>query len=210
MKIYDVTLPVSETLPVWPGDPAVKISLRASIADGATCNVSSIEMGAHSGTHIDAPSHFLAAGDSVESIPLETLLGPCVVYECLAAEMVEKEDLLRFDFTGETRVLLKTANSLLWENGTTRFNKNFVSLSEGAAEYLLQQGVLLVGIDYLSIEGFYAKDNAVHNLLLENKIVVLEGLNLSEVPEGHYELVCLPLKLVGCEGSPARVLLIKS
>jgi arylformamidase len=206
MKIYDISLPVSEKLPVWPGDPSISMVRTKSILSGDPCNLTMISMGVHSGTHIDAPYHFVENGRTVDAIVLETCIGPCQVIE-VSGSLIEKEDLLKHNFRGQNRILFKTRNSERWNSNENLFHPDYVALSPEAAEYLVENKVMLIGIDYLSIEAFNATGNHVHDILLKNDVVILEGLNLSEVAEGMYELIALPLKLVGSEGAPARAIL---
>lgn len=206
MKIYDISLPVSEKLPMWPGDPLISMLRSKSILNGDPCNLTMITMGVHSGTHIDAPCHFVENGRTVDAIALQTCIGPCQVIE-VTGRLIEKEDLLEHDFNGQNRILFKTSNSMRWKNRENQFHPDYVALSPEAAEYLVENKVVLVGIDYLSIEAFNAIGNPVHDLLLKSDVVILEGLDLSEVAEGMYELISLPLKLVGSDGAPARAIL---
>ena len=203
--IYDITIGIHDEMPVWPGDPEVRFTAVKRIAKGNVCNLTGISMSTHSGTHIDAPLHFLDGGDSVDKIPLGVLMGPCIVAETNAQGVIERKDLERLNFDSRKRVLLKTANSLLWRRN--EFRKDFFSLGESAAVYLVEKGISLIGFDYLSVEGFHAKGHSVHKTLLGNGIIILEGLNLAGIKPGLYELICLPLKLLGSDGAPARVLL---
>lgn len=207
MKLYDVTLPISNDLPVWPGDPSVSIMATKSILKGDQCNITKIQMGAHTGTHLDAPLHFFKDGGTIDTIPIETFIGPCLVVELDSEVLIEREDFRKYNLNGHSRILIKTENSELWANKINSFSTNYVALGIGAAEYLLERNVSLIGIDYLSIEKFQSDGSPVHKLLLKNNVTILEGLNLSGVKEGVYELICMPLKLHGCEGAPARVLL---
>ena len=207
MKFYDISLPISNNLPVWPGDAPVSLKMVSSIAKGDQCNITGIEMGTHVGTHIDAPYHFLEDGATIDTIPIETFIGPCFVVELDAKALIEKKDFRKYNLNGYSRILIKTRNSELWSNNISSFDTNYVSLGINAAQYLVEMKTILVGIDYLSIESFQCGSCPVHKLLLKNNITVLEGLNLSGVKTGVYELLCMPLKLQGCEGAPARVLL---
>lgn len=207
MKLYDISLPISNDLPFWPGDPSVSLMMTSSIAKGDQCNITSIQMGAHAGTHVDAPYHFLEEGATIDTIPLETFIGPCFVVEIDAEVLIEKKDLQKYDIGGHLRILIKTRNSELWANNISSFETNFVALGIDAAQYLIDMNTILVGIDYLSIESFQSDGFPVHKLLLKNNITILEGLNLSGVKAGVYELLCMPLRMHGCEGAPARVLL---
>ena len=207
-KIYDISLPLSVSLPVWPGDPLPVIERFSKMEDGEDANVSRMEMGVHFGTHIDAPYHFVRNGSKVGDVPLDVLIGPAQVVEMpLDCDEITSEVLRDAELAdGITRVLFKTRNSQHWLNGDTAFDKDFVSLSIDGARYLIEKGVSLVAIDYLSIASF---DEPVptHVALLENAVVVVENVDLSAVPAGIYELVCLPLNISGAEGAPARVVL---
>jgi len=208
MKLYDITVPISNTMPVWPGDPPVRLESKKSIPQGDLCNLTALTLGVHSGTHIDAPLHFIDGGRAVDDIPLEVLIGPCRVIETNASPTIEKKHIESIPLDGCKRVLFKTGNSMFWRNSIASFREDFVALGLSAAEYLAEKGVALIGIDYLSIETFHADEgNPVHNTLLKNNIVILEAVNLSAVPDGEYELVCLPMKLSGVEGAPVRVIL---
>ena len=208
MNIYDVSLLISEDIPIWPGDPGISIRLSSSIARGDEANVTRLELGVHTGTHIDAPSHFEPDGGHVDDVPLAALVGPCRVIDMTAVkEGISKSLLEKLDFKGVTRVLFKTRNSEWWEFGEKRFQKGFVYLEEEAARFLIQQGIILVGLDYLSIEKFKNPGHPTHHTLLRHNIVIIEGLNLSHVSPGEYELIALPIKLKGADGAPARVVL---
>jgi len=207
VKIYDISLPLSRDLITWPGDPSLKLSEASSISAGDISNVTRLDMGVHTGTHIDAPYHFIHDGGTTESIPLQTLIGICLVIELTIQSEIQIADLKGHDIRRYKRVLLKTPNSVLWENGVKDFNSNFIALSLEAANYMVESGVSLIGIDYLSIESFGVLKHTVHEVLLKNKIAILEGLDLSKVSAGVYDLVCLPLKLVGSDGAPARAIL---
>jgi arylformamidase len=164
-------------------------------------------MSTHQGTHIDSPCHFIDDGYTSENINLESLIGLCLVIDVVGYDIINVEHIDKYDFNKYKRVIFKTNNSLLWKKNIKNFDKNFVSLSFEAAQYLYNKGVILIGIDYLSIEKFSSSAHEVHNLLLGNNVVILEGLNLSDVCEGCYELICLPIKLKGSDGSPARAIL---
>jgi len=208
--IYDISIPLNKKTINWPGDPQMIIEECSSIKSGHEANVSQISLGAHTGTHIDAPHHFLNNSITTDKISLDILIGTCMVIDINSKNTIEIKDIEHIDFSNISRVLFKTKNSLLWESPEQKFNKKFISLGLSAAEFLLEEKVKLIGIDYLSIESYYAgKGNPVHKILLKNNIVILEGLNLHNIEEGIYELTCLPLKLIGIEGSPARAILKK-
>jgi len=164
-------------------------------------------MGVHSGTHIDAPFHFLNDGASIDTIPIETYIGSCLVVNIDADKLITKDDLPSNKLGSHTRILFKTKNSDAWEKCSGFFNTDFVSLGLDAAQYLLELKFNFIGIDSLSIEAFDSKDNVVHRLLLGSNVTILEGLNLFGVEPGEYELICLPMRLQDCDGAPARVLL---
>ena len=207
MPIYDLSVPISSELPSWPGDPAINIDNWSSLANGESANVSALCFSAHTGTHVDAPAHFLEGAKQVESLDLEVLIGEAQVIEVSDDTLMIDENFVAANCESEVkRVLFKTRNSSLWDN---QFKTNFTYLELPAAKRLIAQGVKLVGIDYLSIEKFHSQDHAVHRELLANEVIILEGLNLSEVPAGKYELICLPLRLrsqLG-DGAPARAVL---
>lgn len=208
-KIYDISLPISESLPVWPGDPLPVIERFSKMEEGEAANVSRMELCVHFGTHVDAPCHFVEDGRTVDKLPLDALLGLAQVCEIpqdcnlITANVLKDAGIAE----GVRRVLFKTRNSQHWVNGDTAFDQNFVALSENGAQYLVETGMLLVGIDYLSIAPF-SEPVPTHKVLLEKGVIVVESIDLSAVPAGLYELVCLPLRIRGAEGAPARVLLI--
>ena len=193
MRIIDVSVPIRPGMITYPGDPEVRLERVSSIADGDIANLSRLDLGVHSGTHVDAPLHFVDGGASVETLPLDVLVGPCVVVDGLDAAAVRR---------GSERVLFKTPNSRLWERD--EFSENFVALDGEAARALVSRGVRLVGIDYLSIG-----DEEAHRVLLGAGVVAIEGLDLRGVDPGAYRLVCLPLRIVGSDGAPARAVLLR-
>ena len=204
MRIHDITMPLSAELPVYPGDFPVAIEPWISIANGDFVNVSRVTLCSHSGTHLDPPLHFSDSGQSVDEIPLERLIGKALVVEITGVTSIGREELKRLPIKGAERLLLKTDNSQLWQQ--SGFSRDFVALSHDGASYLSETGVQLVGIDYLSIESLEG-DGEVHRVLLDNGVLILEGINLAEVEPGEYELICLPLKIKGGDGAPVRALL---
>ena len=204
-RYFDVTVPLSAAVPTFPGDPRFHMEFTHRIADGQPYNVARITLGAHSGTHVDAPYHFLADGNTVESLPLEILMGKCRVVEVRAREKIERHALEALDMRDDLRVLLKTRMS--GQLRVREFQEDFVYLTPDAAQYLVQAGIKLVGIDYLSVEKFGSEDFAAHHALLGAGVVIIEGLDLSDVEPGEYDMTCLPLRIVGADGSPARVVL---
>ncbi len=209
MPIYDITLPITPSMPVWPGDPQVVLERVASIDAGAHANVSHLKTGVHAGTHVDAPHHFLNDHRTVENLPLEALIGPALVVQIpeerttVAAADLEAAAIP----VGVERLLLKTRNSAFWRAGQNDFRPDFVGVTADGAEWLVGRGVRLVGVDYLSVAP-YKQSGPTHEILLRAGVVIVEGLDLSVVPPGRYNLYCLPLKLVGSDGAPARALLV--
>jgi arylformamidase len=212
MEIFDISVPISENLPVWLGDPKATIRRLSSIQDGETSNISQIRMSVHTGTHIDAPKHFIDSGKTIDEIPLEKLMGETLVIEIPGNQIRISEDVLQshpqVDLLNQTRkVLFKTRNSYLWHRQPITFHKDFVGIDASGAVYLAKLNLDLIGVDYLSIAP-YGETTLPHRILLEKEIVLLEGIDLSEVQEGEYTLFCLPLLISGCEGSPARAILM--
>lgn len=208
MRTYDITLTISPDLVVWPEDLPIKLERVSKMEDGDIANVSRIEMSVHTGTHIDAPFHFIKDGETVENISLRMLTGRAYVLHLLDVDMITAEILAEANIPPRTRrVLFRTRNSEHWEKPSRTFNKNYVSLAVDGAEYLINRGVKLVGVDYLSVAPF--SDVApTHEALLEAGVVIVEGLNLSAVSQGRYTLYCLPLKLANSDGAPARAILV--
>jgi arylformamidase len=209
MRIYDITLAVTPDLPSWPGDPEIVVERFVKMEEGAPNNVTRIAMCAHTGTHVDAPRHFLSGiVPAVEDLSLKTLTGRVYVLELLDVDMITARVLEKADIPPRTRRLIfKTRNSGLWANPAHEFREDFVCVSPDGAEFLVERGVKLVGVDYLSVAPF--NDPVLtHQILLKAGIVIIEGLNLTEVSQGRYSLYCLPLKLAGSDGAPARAILI--
>lgn len=211
MTIYDISLTISPNLPTWPDDPALELEQIQSMSKGAAVNVTRISSSVHLGTHIDAPRHFLEDGSTIEQLPLEVLTGPCYVAQLPdGIEAITSEVLDRTEINSEMkRILFGTRNSHLWAKGETRFQTDFVGITEDGAEWLVERGIQLVGVDYLSVAP-YADLMSTHLVLLRRGVIVVEGLNLSNVMRGFYDLYCLPLKIAGCDGAPARAILIQS
>lgn len=202
MRLIDITVPIRAGMVVFPGDPAVRLERTSSIATGDLANVSRLDFGVHSGTHIDAPVHFREDGYGVDGVALESLVGAADVID--ARSVCGNLDAAALDALAlpadATRVLFRTANSALW--GSPTFSPDYVRLTADAARMLVQSGVRLVGLDYLSIG-----DGEVHRVLFEAGIVPLEGIDLRDVPAGRYHLICLPLRIAGADGAPARAVL---
>ena len=208
MRTYDITLMVSSDMPTWPGDPNVVLERTNKIEEGANANVSRLDMGVHTGTHVDAPFHFLQDGTGIDQIALKTLTGRAYVLHLPDVEVITAQVLEESSIPPRTRrVLFKTRNSEYWARGETEFQTDYVGLSADAAEYLVGRGVKLVGVDYLSVAPF-KQSRPTHEILLKAGIVIVEGLDLTEVTQGRYTLYCLPLKLKDSDGAPARAILI--
>jgi len=208
MRTYDITLTISPELPTWPGDPRVALERVGKIEEGSNANVSRVDMGVHTGTHVDAPFHFLQDGSTVETLDLSLLIGRAYVLHLPDVDVITAAVLESAQIPPRTRrVLFKTRNSDYWARGDTEFQTDFVGLSEDGADYLVRRGVKLVGMDYLSIAPF-KKSRPTHERLLEAGVVVVEGLNLTEVEQGRYTIYCLPLKIANSDGAPARAILI--
>ena len=209
-RIYDVTLPLAPGLPVWPGDPAIEVEPVTRIARGDVANVSRVVLSSHSGTHVDAPWHFVEGGTKLDQIPPERWVGPCVVVAMPeGVRRIEPEHLEAAQIApGTERLLLKTANSRRWAAGPLDFVEDYVALMPAAARWVVKRGIGLVGIDYLSIETYDDAANETHRTLLGNGVLVIENLNLTGVEPGPYTLLCLPLRLAAGDGAPARVLLV--
>lgn len=207
-RIHDVSRPLQHSGVIYPGDPDIVFRAHSSIDRGDPANVTALALGSHSGTHVDAPSHFLPGGSPVDRIPLDRLIGPAAVLDLPGdLALVGAAELARHDLRGHRRVLLRTRNSAA--PAGKGFNRDYCALTADGAQYLIDLGVELVGIDALSIEPFGSDDFAVHHLLLRRGVVIVEGLDLSSISAGVYQLVCLPLRLQGLDGAPARAVLIE-
>lgn len=208
VKIYDISLPISESLVVWPGDSPVKIGQSSHLERGDRNTVSRLTLGAHTGTHVDAPAHFILHGSGVDAIDLNILVGPVFVVDALTVESLTAAVLESLSIPPDCdRILFHTRNSELWEKGYSNFNRKYVAISEDGAQWLVSRGIRLVGIDYLSVAPFN-DSTPTHQKLLSSGIVIVEGLDLRGIQLGHYQMVCLPLRIVGIDGAPARAILI--
>jgi len=202
----DISIPLRDAMIHWPSDPPVSIKRVQDIEKGDIANLSVISMGAHSGTHIDAPTHYIKDGKGVDSIPLDTVVGRARVIEIRDLESIKPEELARHRIRCGERILFKTENSLhIWQKD--RFVEDFVFISDTAADFLVDRGVRLIGVDYLSIGSYKHGGSYVHKTLLSGGIWIIEGLNLSNVTPGNYDLICLPLSIVGGDGAPARAII---
>ena len=208
-EIIDISVPLLPEMPVWPGDGGISIVPVKRMARGDKNNLSRLDCGVHAGTHVDAPWHFLDEGSTVEQLPLDALIGEAFVAYLPEVDIIAAETLARLTLpNGTTRLLLHTRNSELWERGVTEFRKNFVALTSDAAQWLVDHGIRLIGVDYLSVHR-YGDGPLIHQILLGAGIIIVEGLNLTGVAPGKYELICLPLRLDGVDGAPARAVLRK-
>lgn len=190
----------------WPGDPECSVSQVHSMDKGAVCNLTQVSMCAHTGTHMDAPRHFVQDGKTIDELPFDAVIGRCRVIQVDCDDQITANDLHGKKLLPGERVLFKTRNSRQhWE--CEPFDKQFVSIRQDAAEYLKDSRVRTVGVDYLSIGGWEKDGVATHQIMLGAGIWVIEGLNLKSVKPGFYDMVCLPLKLVGADGAPCRVVL---
>jgi arylformamidase len=202
----DVSVPLQSGMVRWPGDPDVKIERTLSIDRGEPANQSAISMGAHIGTHIDAPLHFIKRGASIDTLPLSAVMGPCRVIGISNPEAIVVEELRGHHIRSGERLIFKTANSpRCWES--EGFVEDYVYITPDAAKMLAARGVRTVGIDYLSVGGFRKGGIPTHVALMKAGIWIIEGLDLTRVHPGRYELLALPLKITGCDGAPARVLM---
>ena len=209
MHIHDISLPISESLVVWPGDPPVRITQPLYLDRGDEATVSHLDLGAHTGTHVDAPAHFIPGGSGVDSLDLNVLVGPALVVHALEVDALSADVLATLPIPpGTERVLFRTRNSALWTRDEHEFQEDFVAITDDGARWLIERGVQLVGVDYLSVAPF-DDVTPTHRALLHAGIVPLEGLNLSSIEPGVYQLVCLPLKVMGSDGAPARTILIE-
>ena len=210
-KIYDISLPVSKQTIVYPGDPPVMIRQISDVKKGDLTNISEFTFNTHTATHIDAPRHLFSNASGVDQIPLEVLIGPVTVYEFRNLHRIDFDQLKGLPLKAGDRVLFKTDNSYL---GKEKFYSDYTCLSVSAAKYLAETGIKLIGIDYFSVDPItdMKEDHgtdilAVHRILLEKGIVILEGVNLSHIKPANYELICLPISLIDVDGAPVRAIL---
>ena len=204
----DITFPINSSMPTWPNSVGYSYEFLLKMPEQSN-NLSAIKLDCHFGTHLDAPLHFVEKGKAIESLDLSVLIGPCFVKEIRNTNIITYQHLQEANIpSGTTRLLLKTDNQIQWERGNTEFFEDFCGLDETASLWCVENNIQLIGIDYLSIQRFTASI-ATHQVLLEKEIIILETLKLDEVTEGHYELICLPIKLEKLEGAPMRALLKK-
>jgi|SRR5579872_5338360 len=208
MKFIDVSVPLDARLASYPGNTPFSLEAVKRIARGDSSNVSSLHMSAHSGTHVDAPRHFYDSGGDTDGLALDLLMGRARVIEVTSRTGIAADDLAGLDLSEDIRLLIKTSNSKLW--GDPEFHRDYVGVTESGARHLVDHGIKLVGVDYLSVEQFHFPGAPAHHILLGAGTIVVEGLNLRDVEPGIYEMFCLPLRVVGSDGAPARVVLRRS
>jgi arylformamidase len=207
VSLIDISVGLQPDIPTWPGTPGFSLNWSKRLEAGDGCNNSRLDSDTHVGTHVDAPLHFIREAKTVEQLSLDVLVGPAWVAYMPDVKAVTVAALSTLRWPGKIeRLLLRTRNSTLWDAGERDFQPDFVALTEDAAHWVVEQGIRLVGIDYLSAQR-YEDGPAVHQILLGAEVVVVEGLNLTNVEQGQYELICLPIKIVGAEGAPARAVL---
>jgi len=205
-EFIDISIPLRNGMVNWPGDAPFSRIETLKIANGDICNLSQFASSVHIGTHMDAPRHFLADGHGIETMPITATVGPARVIAIHDPELVRIKELEQHHLARNERVLFKTRNSEHhWKTHT--FQEKFVHIPQDTARYLAQCGVQTVGVDYLSVGGYETDSAETHQALLEAGIWIIEGLNLEHVAPGDYELICLPLKLSGSDGAPARAVL---
>lgn len=205
-KIIDISLPLDNQTIIFPGNVSVTLETHAQMPV-ASSHLSKIVMGSHSGTHVDAPLHAIVGGMTIDKIPLETFVGLCRVIDFTSSkEAITLDDVKRENIRAGERILAKTTNSA---RGFEKFYDDYIYLDGDAADYLADIGITLFGIDYLSVKKRGSADNRAHTSLLKKSIPIIEGINLKNVLEGNYTLICLPLKFIGLEGAPARTILLQ-
>ncbi len=211
-RLIDVSLPIGPDLLVWPGDPPVEVVPRSRLAAGDPANVSELRMGTHTGTHVDPPNHFVEGATGIDVVSLDVLYGPVLVADAHHLDRpIEPADLDALAIPGGAeRVLLRTANSELWRRLPVSFPDRYACLTPDSARWVVDRGIKLIGVDFLSVEAKGAEGHPVHHILLESGVVIVEGLNLGDVEPGDYTLVCMPLRIVDGDGGPARAMLIGS
>lgn len=210
LKIIDISVAVDAALPIWPGDPSFSVDRFCDMGRGDPVNASRVSCSVHTGSHVDAPLHHLANGISADLLPLASMLGPARVADFGQADEIGPNELEALHLpAGTARLLCRTRNSIFWSDPGRRFREDFVAISTAGAQWLVNRGVRLVGIDYLSVERLHTGPSETHRNLLQAGIVILEGLDLREAKEGIYWLACLPWKLRGAEAAPARAVLIE-
>ena len=206
MSWIDISVPLKNGMVHWPGDPAFQSRLAKTLGDDCPCNLTHLDMSAHTGTHMDAPRHFIADGKTMETMPIDATVGPCRVIEIHDETAITAAELEPHQLQRNERILFKTRNSACsWQ--TDDFDEDFIYIAQDAARHLTACGVMTVGVDYLSVGGYKKDGVETHVELLGAEVWIIEGLNLAAITPGEYDLACLPLKLVGSDGAPARAIL---
>ena len=209
-KIIDITVPFSTDLPLWPGDPAPSMDYMKCMAGGYRCNVTRLETGVHFGTHLDAPCHFIEGKKGVDELDLNVLVGTCTLIEIPDVQKIQVADLEACNIKkGTERLLIKTYNSDYWSQPGHEFRKDYSAITADAAAWIVDFGIKLIGIDYLSIQLFDDQVSTTHLVLLDAEVIIVEALDLRFAKPGNYKLTCLPMKLVGADGAPVRALIEK-
>jgi arylformamidase len=202
--MIDISVPIHDDMPTWPTSIGVRVTQTEHRAAGDVANVSRLDCDVHTGTHLDAPRHFIDKGRGVDTLNLDLLNGHCYVADARGLGSITRDVLAERPIPDDTRrLLLRTDNSRWWDDGDTAFHEDYVALTAGAAEWIVEQDIVLVGVDYLSVQRF-TDGPATHEVLLSNEAIIVEGLNLADVHAGIYDLYCLPLRIVGADGAPAR------
>jgi arylformamidase len=201
--LYDATRSISNKLPNWPGDTPVEYGLTASIRNGSSVNLGSVSMSTHTGTHVDAPWHYLENGLRLDEVPLKTWIGTCVVVDASGAPRLLPDLLEGTDLNGATQVLFKTGQPDKW----LEFPREYATVDPSLPAFLNRHGIKLFGTDAPSVDALTSKDLPGHKAFGAARVCILEGLALEHVPAGRYEIICLPLKLECADGAPARVIL---
>jgi arylformamidase len=210
-RLIDISLAIGPDLLTWPGDPAVEVVPRLELAEGDPANVSELRIGTHTGTHVDPPVHFVPGAAGIDRVPLDTLVGDAVVADArglkgpMGPAELEKLSIPE----GIKRVLIRSDNSDLWRHLPTEFPDGYVCLHPEGARWIVDRGIELIGVDFLSVEEKGTPGHPTHHVLLENDVVIVEGLDLGDVEPGPYRLVVLPLRIVDGDGGPARAILIE-
>lgn len=206
-NVIDISVPLYPEMLIWPGSAGIKLMQTSRLDEGNGVNNSKLICDVHIGTHVDAPLHYIRDGKTIEQLKLDDLIGLAAVVYLPNIKSVTKDVLENLSLPENTRrLLLRTRNSVLWENESRRFQTNYVALTRDAAQWVVDHNIRLIGVDYLSVQR-YDDDSQTHEILLSAGVIIVEGLNLAHVESGLYELICLPLKLVGSEGAPARAVL---
>jgi arylformamidase len=205
-KWIDISLTLKSNMVHWPGDPPFSIEPVREMDKGDSVNLSKILMGAHSGTHVDAPVHFIKGAKGVDQILIDSLIGPARIIEIADADAIKEEELARHEIKKDERVLLRTRNSINKILYKDAFTEDFVYIEKGAAEFLVACGIKTLGVDYLSVGGYKKNGPDVHRMLLDAGILIIEGLDLTKALPGFYDMICLPIKILDSDGAPARVI----